>query len=119
MNIRNYLDYIMFAPTCLAGPPISYKSFHSFKEYPSSAPLPYIRWAFLLVFFELYQHYYPVITPSTLQNLLEMGMSSLLFLYFIFLKFSLIWKTGRLWSLMYGVDVIDNMGRCMFNNYGF
>jgi D-alanyl-lipoteichoic acid acyltransferase DltB (MBOAT superfamily) len=24
-----------------------------------------------------------------------------------------------LWALLCGVDVIDNMGRCMFNNYGF
>ena len=58
-------------------------------------------------------------SPSTEQNLLEMGFVSLLFLYFIFLKFSVIWKTARLWSLYYGVDVIDNMKRCMFNTYGF
>ena len=31
----------------------------------------------------------------------------------------IIWKTGRLWSLMCGVDVVDNMDRCIFNNYGF
>ena len=30
MTIRNYLDYILFAPTCLAGPPISFTNFFSF-----------------------------------------------------------------------------------------
>ena len=24
-----------------------------------------------------------------------------------------------MWSLMMGIDVIENMARCMFNNYGF
>lgn len=31
----------------------------------------------------------------------------------------IIWKTGRIWAQMYGVHVIDNMSRCIFNNYGF
>jgi D-alanyl-lipoteichoic acid acyltransferase DltB (MBOAT superfamily) len=48
-----------------------------------------------------------------------MSFCSLLLLYFIYLKFAVIWRVGRLWSLMYGVDTIENMGRCMFNNYGF
>lgn len=119
LSLKNYFDYLLFAPTCLAGPPISYKNFHSFKEHASEQKTPFYRWGFLVGFFQIYQHYYPAISPSANQNLLEMGMVSLLFLYFIFLKFSVIWKTARLWSLYYGVDVIDNMGRCMFNNYGF
>lgn len=48
-----------------------------------------------------------------------MNFCALLHLYFIYLKFTLIWRICRMWSLHYGVDVIDNMGRCMFNNYGF
>jgi D-alanyl-lipoteichoic acid acyltransferase DltB (MBOAT superfamily) len=119
ITIRNYLDYMLFAPICLAGPPISYTSFFSFHTIPSQKSPPYLRTLFLILFFEVYTHYYPVITPNIHQNLLQMSMSSLLFLYFISLKFTVIWRVGRLWALLYGVDVIDNMGRCMFNNYGF
>ena len=38
---------------------------------------------------------------------------------FIWYKFLIIWKTARLWSLICGIDVADNMSRCLFNNYGF
>ena len=51
ISLRNYLDYLLFAPTCLAGPPISYKSFHSFRDYPSLERAPFVRWASLVVFF--------------------------------------------------------------------
>jgi D-alanyl-lipoteichoic acid acyltransferase DltB (MBOAT superfamily) len=110
---------MLFAPTCLAGPPISYTSFFSFDSLPTEKSPPYIRTLALIIFFEVYSHFYPVITPNKNQSLLEMSLCSLLFLYFISLKFTVIWRVGRLWSLLYGVDVIDNMGRCMFNNYGF
>jgi D-alanyl-lipoteichoic acid acyltransferase DltB (MBOAT superfamily) len=30
-----------------------------------------------------------------------------------------IWKIGRAWCQFYGVDVVDNMSRCVCNNYGF
>lgn len=119
MTLRNYLDYMFYAPTCLAGPPISYTNFFSFDDVKTNVKPPYLRCAILLIFFEIYQHYYPNIHPNTNQNLIEMSTNSLFFLYFIYLKFLVIWRVGRLWSLMYGIDVIDNMGRCMFNNYGF
>jgi D-alanyl-lipoteichoic acid acyltransferase DltB (MBOAT superfamily) len=38
-------------------------------------------------------------------------------LNFIWLKFSLIWKFFRLWSLCDGVGAPENMGRCVNNNY--
>lgn len=40
-------------------------------------------------------------------------------LVFIWYKFLVIWRVARMWSLICGVDVVDNMGRCVFNNYGF
>ena len=46
-------------------------------------------------------------------------MLSLFALLFLWYKFLIIWKTGRLWALMCGVDVIDNMTRCVINNYNF
>jgi D-alanyl-lipoteichoic acid acyltransferase DltB (MBOAT superfamily) len=52
-------------------------------------------------------------------SLAEMEVFSLFHLVFIWYKFLIIWKTARLWSKIYGVEVIDNMSRCIFNNYGF
>lgn len=64
MSIKNYLDYMLFAPTCLAGPPISYTSFFSFYEVPTKKSPPYLRTFFLIIFFEIWLHFYPVITPN-------------------------------------------------------
>jgi D-alanyl-lipoteichoic acid acyltransferase DltB (MBOAT superfamily) len=51
ITLRNYLDYMLFAPTCLAGPPISYTSFFSFNSLPTEKSPPYLRTLFLIVFF--------------------------------------------------------------------
>lgn len=52
-------------------------------------------------------------------SLFELWILSLFNLMFIWYKFLVIWRLTRMWSLMMGVDVIDNMGRCVLNNYGF
>jgi D-alanyl-lipoteichoic acid acyltransferase DltB (MBOAT superfamily) len=31
----------------------------------------------------------------------------------------MIWRIGRLWAMMCGIEVIDNLSRCVCNNYGF
>lgn len=51
MSLKNYLDYLLFAPTCLAGPPISFTNFFSFRDYPTPVQPPYLKTAFLVVFF--------------------------------------------------------------------
>jgi D-alanyl-lipoteichoic acid acyltransferase DltB (MBOAT superfamily) len=43
-------------------------------------------------------------------------MAALIFLWF---KFLVIWRWARVWSYLCGIEVIDNMGRCVCNNYGF
>jgi len=90
---------MLFAPTILAGPPISFNSFFSFTSHPTHKQPPYLRTLLLLIFFEVYLHFYPIIPPQPSQSLLQMCLCSLLFLYFISLKFTLIWRIGRLWGL--------------------
>lgn len=51
MTLKNYLDYILFAPTCLAGPPISFTNFFSFRTFPSKVSHPYLRTGLLIIFF--------------------------------------------------------------------
>ena len=69
MSVKNYLDYMFFAPTCLAGPPISFTNFFSFESIPTTKRPPYLRTVFLIIFSELYLHYYPVLKPDPSQSL--------------------------------------------------
>lgn len=50
MSVKNYLDYMFFAPTCLAGPPISFTNFFSFEQIPTTKKPPYLRTVFLIIF---------------------------------------------------------------------
>lgn len=72
-----------------------------------------------MISFELFQHLYPSMAPREDLSLIDAEIVSLFALVFIWYKFLIIWKTARLWSLVCGVDVADNMSRCLFNNYGF
>ena len=38
---------------------------------------------------------------------------------FIWYKFLIIWRFHKLWAQIHGIEVIDNLSRCIFNNYGF
>lgn len=44
-TFMNYINYILFPGTLLAGPPISYNNFHSFKTVPMNSPSPILRFA--------------------------------------------------------------------------
>jgi hypothetical protein len=47
---------------------------------------------------------------------LEVGVVSLMVLNFMWLKFAVIWRFFRLWALLSGVEVPENMLRCVNNN---
>lgn len=44
---------------------------------------------------------------------------ALFHLVFIWFKFLIIWRIGKVWAQMCGIEVIDNLSRCVCNNYGF
>jgi hypothetical protein len=46
----------------------------------------------------------------------EVGVTSLMVLNFMWLKFAVIWRFFRLWALVSGVEVPENMLRCVNNN---
>ena len=46
-------------------------------------------------------------------------MISLFNLVFIWFKFLNIWRWAKVWSYYQGIEVVDNISRCIFNNYGF
>ena len=115
----NYWNYILFPPTFLAGPPISFKNFISFKKVPSKKQPGYLHFILLICSFELFQHYLPVIPISTEQSLIQVELVTLFHLVFIWYKFLIIWRFHKLWAQIQGIEVIDNLSRCIFNNYGF
>jgi protein-cysteine N-palmitoyltransferase HHAT len=117
--LLNYLNFILFAPTFLAGPPLGYKNFLSFRSMPSSKRPEIFKFILLLISFELYQHFFPVMNFSHETSLIKVELITLFHLVFIWYKFLIIWRFHRAWAQLYGIDVIDNMSRCIMNNYCF
>ena len=115
----NYINYVLFPGTLLAGPPITYNSFHSFKSVKMNCNNPIPSLIRIMVAFELFQMYTPVSRMSQEMGLVELEMVSLGVLMFIWFKFTVIWRWAKVWSYLEGVEVIDNMNRCVLNNYGF
>lgn len=118
-TLANYLNYILFPGTLLAGPPITYNAFHSFKRAPINCASPILRFILLYLSFEVVQYLFFVVKPHERMSLVDLCLVSLLMLAFIWYKFNIIWKWGRIWSYIEGIEVVDNMNRCVFNNYGF
>ncbi len=50
------------------------------------------------------------------RHLFVLGVLELFFLWF---KFMIFWRFARLWALMDGVETVENMNRCVMNNYSF
>lgn len=47
----------------------------------------------------------------------ELGLLTYLTLKLMWLKFTVLWRLARLWALADDVEVVENMVRCMSNNY--
>lgn len=52
-------------------------------------------------------------------SLYQLAVSSLFVLTFIWYKFLTIWRIGRAWALVDGFETVENMNRCINNNYCF
>ena len=99
----NYLDYLLFPGTLLAGPPISYNNFHSFKIAPMNCDSPILRFAINFASFEVFQVLFPVMKLNEQMSLIELSISMLAGLMFIWYKFNIIWKWAKVWSYLQGV----------------
>ncbi len=67
---KSFMNYLLFAPTLLTGPPLTYKNFISFQSFPTTKQPHIFKFIFLLLCFELYQHYCPVIELNSDQSFL-------------------------------------------------
>ncbi|KAG5481261.1 hypothetical protein CUR178_06494 [Leishmania enriettii] len=123
----NYTAYVLFPPLYLAGPMSSFNAFVSHMRVPStSMPLrKMVMYAFGI--FRLYIMEYtllhfvhiPCLATYTFMihrmSVLETAHFLFLMLSYLWLKFSLIWKSSRLFAMLSGIEVPEDMRRCFAN----
>lgn len=119
-----YLSYLVYAPLYIAGPIISFNAFASqldFKQrHYSIRDVSWygLRWVFSLSLMELMTHffYYNAFAVSGSWKLLS-PMDIFIIGYgvinFMWLKFLLMWRYFRFWSLLGGIEVPENMPKCV------
>eukprot|EP00933_Yihiella_yeosuensis_P032498 TRINITY_DN26098_c0_g1_i1.p1 TRINITY_DN26098_c0_g1~~TRINITY_DN26098_c0_g1_i1.p1 ORF type:complete len:556 (-),score=64.58 TRINITY_DN26098_c0_g1_i1:22-1689(-) len=131
-NLTNCLAHAFYGPCWLAGPTIGFNCFISHIHDRSQEAvigwrlvLYAIRFIFALSLLELALHYAPVFALARSQAYFELMESGaelaagyvFIMLNVMWLKFLVIWRFARLWALCDGVEVVENMQRCMCNNF--
>lgn len=123
-----YLCYLVYAPLYIAGPIVSFNAFASQLDMPQNnysvrdVSWYGLRWLFSLFLMELMTHlfYYNAFAISGLwKQLSPMDVFIIGYgvLNFMWLKFFLMWRYFRLWSLICGIEAPENMPRCINNCY--
>ncbi|XP_048225768.1 membrane-bound O-acyltransferase gup1 isoform X2 [Ricinus communis] len=123
-----YLSYLVYAPLYIAGPIMSFNAYASQldmpqKNYAARDVFWYgSRWIFSFLLMELFTHlfHYNAFAISGLWKLLspmDIFIIGYGVLNFMWLKFYLIWRYFRFWSLICGVEAPENMPRCINNCY--
>ncbi|KAJ8434417.1 hypothetical protein Cgig2_002619 [Carnegiea gigantea] len=121
-----YLCYLVYAPLYIAGPIISFNAFASQIDVPQNiysikgVSLYGLRWIFSLSIIELMTHlfYYNAFALSGLWKQLsavDIFIIGYGVLNFMWLKFLLIWRYFRFWSLLNGIEAPENMPKCINN----
>ncbi|ONM25129.1 GUP1 [Zea mays] len=121
-----YLCYLTYAPVYIAGPIVGYNAFAAQLEVPqknySFAQISWygLRWILSFLLMEGMTHFfhYNAFVVSRLWQQLspfEVFIISYGVLNFMWLKFFLIWRYFRFWSLVGGVETPENMPRCINN----
>ncbi|RKO98755.1 hypothetical protein CXG81DRAFT_15488 [Caulochytrium protostelioides] len=136
-----YLAYLLYVPLYLAGPIISFNDWYlqmSRRRCEASAMakvkadddamgwrgiLVYAaRWLGCVLLQEAMLHAFYVVAISRAKawggmSPFQVAMVSYFNLKLIWMKLLIIWRFFRLWALMDGVLTVENMDRCMSNNY--
>lgn len=125
-SLSIYICYLVYAPLYVAGPIISFNAFASQLDVPQNnysirdMTCYGLRWVFSLVLMELMTHFlhYNAFAISGLwKQLSPMDVFIIGYgvLNFMWLKFFLIWRFFRFWSLICGIEALENMPRCINN----
>ncbi|XP_021282209.1 putative membrane-bound O-acyltransferase C24H6.01c isoform X2 [Herrania umbratica] len=121
-----YLSYLVYAPIYISGPIISFNAFASQLDVPQNyysvkeVTWYGLRWVFGLSLMELMTHlfYFNAFAVSGSWKMLS-PMDIFIIGYgvinFMWLKFFLIWRYFRFWSLIAGIEAPENMPKCVNN----
>lgn len=123
-----YFCYLVYAPLYIAGPIISFNAFASQLEVPqknySVRDVTWygVRWILSLFLMEIMTHffYYNAFATSGVWKNLSPTDNFIIgygVLNFMWLKFFLIWRYFRFWSLVNGIEAPENMPKCLNNCY--
>ncbi|PJF19189.1 hypothetical protein PSACC_01031 [Paramicrosporidium saccamoebae] len=123
----NCLIYVLYPPLYLAGPIITFNNFYSQIQRPmrpsTMEVLTYaLRWVVSFLTIEVMLHYCYVVAIKNNQawidfRPLDFAALSYLNLTVVWLKLLIIWRFFRLVALFDGIVPLENMARCMTNNY--
>ncbi|PVZ99814.1 hypothetical protein BB558_004146 [Smittium angustum] len=127
-SFLNYFAYLFYVPLYITGPIISFNDFvyqitHKQRLVTGKYVLTYgLRILASIFIMEVMLH---AIHPAAITrekafsglSALEISLVGYFQLTFIWLKFMIIWRFARFFALFDGLFVIENMRRCMSNNY--
>ena len=128
-DLVSYIAYVFYVPLHLAGPILPANSFlsqvHDPPPRPRTKTLLWLlaRLVFALALMEFMLHYmytYAIATSGAYRGHfgpLQIGLLGYFSLHTIWLKFLIIWRFFRLWALADNIETVENMNRCMSNNY--
>ncbi|KAI9094552.1 MBOAT, membrane-bound O-acyltransferase family-domain-containing protein [Phlyctochytrium arcticum] len=127
-NILNYYTYLFYVPLYLAGPIITFNDFMAQMRYPPKSvtlkeTIVYaIRWGLTVLCMEWMLHTIYVVAIKDAHAWVgftpfQISMVGYFNLKLIWLKLLIIWRFFRLWAMADRIDVVENMTRCMSNNY--
>lgn len=136
-SLTEFVAYCLYPPLYLAGPTATFNAFASQLRAPqrshgARALVRYAAWKFglVLLILEVWTHTQYANAMSKFRawspsggtssapafGPFEVASTSLMVLNFMWLKFTVIWRFFRLWSLLSGVEPPENMLRCVNNN---
>ncbi|KAI8921623.1 MBOAT, membrane-bound O-acyltransferase family-domain-containing protein [Entophlyctis helioformis] len=127
-NMVNYFAYLFYAPLFMAGPIITFNDFMAqMQRPPKSITLRSVlvaggRWIANVLLMEVVLHLFYVVAikdAKAWEGYESMDVYALGYwnLKIVWLKLMIIWRFFRLWALADGLDTVENMTRCMSNNY--
>ncbi|KAJ2161399.1 glycerol transporter [Coemansia sp. RSA 552] len=124
----NYWAYLLYPPLYMTGPIITFNDFIAQMRRPAAATsakttLIYgVRLVLSGLLMELVLHMVYCVAISKWAHwdsftAYEISMLSYMRLIFIWLKLLIIWRFARFWAMVDGLETVENMRRCMNNNY--
>jgi D-alanyl-lipoteichoic acid acyltransferase DltB (MBOAT superfamily) len=144
-DFLHFIMYVFYVPLYIGGPVTGYNAFYSFVEHKQQqevSPKELIKMGARVLLYvislEIFLHFIysvgfseqrfwasdsPLLDRYYVRHImnpmtpLQICMNGFMVLVFMYMKFLIIWRFFRLWSLSDGINPPENMVRCIINNY--